>query len=46
MAALVQMQWQPWYYVINNQVATEAGPYIPAETIQTALKWDHVWLKS
>ncbi len=42
----IQMQWVPWYYVINNRVTTEAGPYIPAETIQTALKWDHVWLKS
>ena len=42
----VQMQWVPWYYVINNRVATEAGSYVPAETIQTALKWDHVWLTS
>ena len=42
----VQMQWVPWYYVINNQVKTEAGPFIPAETIQTCLKWDHVWMES
>lgn len=42
----VQIGWVPWYYVINNQVTTEAGPFIPAETIQTALKWDHVWLKA
>ncbi len=41
----IQMQWVPWYYVINNRVTTEAGPYIPAETIQTALKWEHVWLR-
>ncbi|ETW94886.1 MAG: hypothetical protein ETSY1_32910 [Candidatus Entotheonella factor] len=45
-APYIQIQWVPWYYVVNNQVTTEAGPYIPAETIQTALKWDHVWLKS
>ena len=42
----IQMQWVPWYYVINNRVRTAAGPYIPAETIQTALKWDHVWLEA
>ncbi len=42
----IQMQWQPWYYIINTRVTTDAGLYIPAETIQTALKWDHVWLKS
>ena len=42
----IQIQWVPWYYVISNKVKTEAGPYIPAETIQTALKWDHVWLES
>ncbi|MEE8304111.1 MAG: ABC transporter substrate-binding protein, partial [Candidatus Tectomicrobia bacterium] len=42
----IQVTWAPWYYVINNQVRTEAGPYIPAETIQVALKWDHVWLES
>ena len=32
---MCKSQWVPWYYVINNQVKTEAGAFIPAETIQT-----------
>jgi hypothetical protein len=42
----IQIQWVPWYYIINTRVRTAAGPYIPAATIQTALKWDHVWLEA
>ncbi len=42
----IQFEWVPWFYVMSTKVRTEAGPYIPAETIQTALKWDHVWLET
>jgi ABC-type transport system substrate-binding protein len=41
----VQLVWVPWFYLVNNRVRTEAGPFQAPETIQTVLKWDHVWLE-
>ncbi len=40
----IQAVWVPWFYFVSDKVRTEAGPFIPPQTIQTVLKWEHVWL--
>ncbi len=42
----VQVSWVPWFYLVSDKLQTEKGPFIPAETIQTVLKWEHVWLET
>jgi len=37
--------WVPWFYFVSDKVRTEAGPFVVPETIQTVLKWEHVWLE-
>jgi peptide/nickel transport system substrate-binding protein len=37
--------WVPWFYFMSDKVRTEAGPFVVPETIQTVLKWEHVWLE-
>jgi len=41
----IEVEWVPWFYFISDKVRTEAGLFIPAPTVQTVLKWEHVWLE-
>jgi len=41
----IQLLWAPSYYVVSNKVRTEAGPFVPAATIQVMLKHEHWWLE-
>lgn len=41
----VELFWARRAYVISDRLKTMAGAFVPAETIQTNLKWDHVWLE-
>jgi len=40
----IQLLWAPSYYVVSDKVRTEAGPFIPAATLQVMLKHEHWWL--
>ena len=42
----IELFWAKRNYIVSDQLTTEAGAFVPAETIQTALKWEHVWLRS
>jgi peptide/nickel transport system substrate-binding protein len=42
----IELFWAKRNYIVSDQLHTEAGAFVPAETIQTALKWEHVWLQS
>jgi peptide/nickel transport system substrate-binding protein len=42
----VELFWAKRNYIVSDKIRTEAGAFVPAETIQTALKWEHVWLQS
>ena len=42
----IELFWAKRNYMVSDQLHTEAGAFVPAETIQTALKWEHVWLRS
>lgn len=41
----VQVMWVPWFFLVTDKVRTEAGPFIPPETVQTVLKWEHMWFE-
>lgn len=41
----VELFWARRAYVISDKLKTMASAFVPAETIQTNLKWDHVWLE-
>jgi ABC-type transport system substrate-binding protein len=41
----IQFLWALSYYVVSDKVRTEAGPFIPAATIQIMLKQEHWWLE-
>ncbi len=38
--------WVPWFYFVSDKIRTAAGPFVTPETIQTVLKWEHVWLEN
>lgn len=40
----IQLLWAPSYYVVSDKVRTEAGPFVPAATLQVMLKHEHWWL--
>jgi len=35
--------WIAFSYIVDNRVRTEAGDWVPSQTIQTMLKYEHVW---
>lgn len=41
----IELFWARRNYVVSDKIRTEKGAFVPSETIQTALKWDHVWLE-
>jgi peptide/nickel transport system substrate-binding protein len=41
----ITVEWVPWFYLVSDKVRTEAGPFIPARTVQTVLKQEHWWLE-
>ena len=41
----VELFWARRYYLVHDKIRTAAGAFVPAQTIQTVLKWDHVWLE-
>jgi peptide/nickel transport system substrate-binding protein len=41
----IELFWAKRNYIVSDKLRTEAGSFVPAETIQTALKWEHVWLQ-
>lgn len=41
----VELFWARRNYIISDKLRTEVGAFVPSETIQTVLKWDHVWLE-
>ncbi len=41
----IQLLWAPSYYVVSDKVRTEAGPFVPAATLQVMLKHEHWWLE-
>lgn len=42
----IELFWAKRNYIVSDKLRTAAGPFVPAETIQTALKWEHVWLQA
>ncbi len=42
----IELFWAKRNYIVSDKLRTEAGAFVPAETIQTALKWEHVWLQA
>ncbi len=41
----IPSRWLLWFYLVSDQVRTEAGPFRPPETVQTILKQEHWWLE-
>jgi peptide/nickel transport system substrate-binding protein len=41
----IPLLWVPSYYLVSDKVRTEAGPFIPAPTVQIVLKQEHWWLE-
>ena len=41
----IELFWARRVYVVSDKLTTRAGTFVPAETIQVALKWEHVWLE-
>jgi peptide/nickel transport system substrate-binding protein len=41
----VELFWARRVYVVSDKLKTRAGAFVPAETIQVVLKWEHVWLE-
>ncbi len=41
----VELQWFPSWYFVANKVRTEAGEFVPAQTIQTIHKQEHLWFE-
>ncbi|MBM3226952.1 MAG: hypothetical protein FJZ47_24565, partial [Candidatus Tectomicrobia bacterium] len=41
----IELFWARRVYVVSDKLKTAAGAFVPAETIQVMLKWDHVWLE-
>ncbi len=42
----IELFWAKRNYMVSDKLRTEAGAFVPAETSQTALKWEHVWLQA
>jgi uncharacterized protein len=44
---LVGLVWATWHIVplVSDKVRTEAGAFMPPDTVQTILKQEHVWLE-
>jgi peptide/nickel transport system substrate-binding protein len=38
-------RWLLWFYLVSDKVRTEAGAFIPPDTVQTILKQEHWWLE-
>jgi hypothetical protein len=41
----VELFWARRVYVVSDKLKTKVGAFVPAETIQVVLKWEHVWLE-
>jgi peptide/nickel transport system substrate-binding protein len=41
----IQLEWFPGFYLVRDTIKTAAGAFVPAETQQTALKQEHLWLE-
>ena len=41
----VELQWFPSWYFVHNKVRTEAGEFVPAQSIQTVHKQEHLWFE-
>jgi len=41
----VPLFWAKRNYIVSDKVRTEAGPFVPADTIQVMLKQEHWWLE-
>ena len=44
-AGYVELQWFPSWYFVHNKVRTEAGEFVPAQSIQTVHKQEHLWFE-
>ena len=42
---LVEIFWVNNRYFISNKIKTEAGSFVPPESIQTVLKQEHLWVE-
>jgi hypothetical protein len=43
--ANILIEWATNFNVMSDRVRTEAGAYVPPQTIQTILKWEHMWFE-
>lgn len=43
--ANILIEWATNFNVMSDKVRTEAGAYVPPQTIQTILKWEHMWFE-
>ena len=41
----IPVQWTPSWNFVHNKVRTEAGEFVPANTIQTVHKQEHLWFE-
>jgi peptide/nickel transport system substrate-binding protein len=41
----IEAMWLPLFFFVSDRVRTEAGGFVPPETIQTILKQEHWWLE-
>ena len=41
----VELHWFPSWYFMHKKVRTEAGEFVPAQTIQTVHKQEHLWFE-
>jgi peptide/nickel transport system substrate-binding protein len=43
--ANILIEWATNFNVMSDRVRTEVGAYVPPLTIQTILKWEHMWFE-
>lgn len=41
----IPMLWKSWIYLVSDKVKTEAGPFVTPPSLQTTLKYEHLWLE-
>ena len=43
--ANILLEWATNFNVVSDRIRTEAGDYVPSQSIQTILKWEHMWFE-
>jgi peptide/nickel transport system substrate-binding protein len=43
--ANIPLEWATNFNVVSDRIRTEAGAYVPPQSIQTILKWEHMWFE-